>query len=444
MSGTNSAASPGRRVVRVLSTMLLAAGFLALVWALVIWRWRDSMTAVYTRWEQRKLSGQLETLPPTYAPSKARLVAAVGKAPSPAAVKARKVAVQGLAERLRESTASGQALGRIHVDRLGVDMILVDGTNHDALVRGPGVEPAHAPAGRGPARLRGRPPNDVRRPVRAYRPAPQGRSDRDGDALWVVRLSRHVPRDRAGRRSRSPSHPRTRRAHPAGVPSTILRARALHRLRGSSARERAHLGLGSRRPPPTSGRDDLPGRERLSHVLGRTGQPGARARRCPGTRGSAARVDGSAGHRPAVEAPGRARAAAGASGGTGAQPAARAGARHSRATRSPCDRIAIAVLLVLLPFAAFLPPRGAPDPRRGAQSRRTGWRAGHEARLAYRAPSATYYVVRLLRGGRVVRTALPRHADNRPGRPLRPRHVHLARLRRVRDDRRKPDARTDR
>lgn len=140
MSGTNSAASPGRRVVRVLSTMLLAAGFLALVWALVIWRWQDPMTAVYTRWEQRKLSGQLETLRATYAPSKARLVAAAGKPPSPAAVKARKVAVQGLAERLRESTASGQALGRIHVDRLGVDMILVDGTNHDALVRGPGVD----------------------------------------------------------------------------------------------------------------------------------------------------------------------------------------------------------------------------------------------------------------------------------------------------------------
>jgi sortase A len=140
MSGTNSAATPGRRVVRLLSTMLLAAGFLALVWALVIWRWQDPMTAVYTRWEQRKLSGQLETLRATYAPSKAHLVAAVGKAPSPAAFKARKLAVQGLAERLRESAASGQALGRIHVDRLGVDMILVDGTNHDALVRGPGVD----------------------------------------------------------------------------------------------------------------------------------------------------------------------------------------------------------------------------------------------------------------------------------------------------------------
>jgi sortase A len=140
MSGTNSSATAWRRVVRILGTGLLAAGVLALVWAVVIWRWQDPMTAVYTHWEQRKLSGQLDTLRATYAPSKAQLVSAVGKAPSPAAVKARKVAVQGLAERLRESTASGQALGRIHVDRLGVDMILVDGTNHDALVRGPGVD----------------------------------------------------------------------------------------------------------------------------------------------------------------------------------------------------------------------------------------------------------------------------------------------------------------
>ena len=260
------------------------------------------MTAVYTRWEQRKLSGQLETLRATYAPSKVHLVAAVGKAPSPAAVKARKVAVQGLAERLRESTASGQALGRIHVDRLGVDMILVDGTNHDALVRGPGVDRrTHLPGEGQLVYVAGH--RTTTAPRSRNRPAPQGRSDRDGDALRIVRLSRHVPRDRAGRRSSSPSLAGTRRTRPAGVPSTILCARALHRLRGSTARERAHLGV--REPGDTA-----PKRE---------GRPaGARkAQSCPGTNRSArsalvdpelaARLralDGSACHRPAVEGAG--------------------------------------------------------------------------------------------------------------------------------------------
>ena len=75
--------------------------------------------------------------------------------------------------------------------------------------------------------------------------------------------------------------------------------------------------------------------------------------------------------------------AAGACGGSGAsQPAAGAGARESRATRSPCDRrdcvVARAPPVRSFPAAA----RGA-DPRRGARSCRTRWRAGHAARLAY-------------------------------------------------------------
>jgi sortase A len=140
MSGSNSPASGRRRVVRILGTTLITAGALALVWGFVIWRWQDPLTAAYTHWEQRKLSGQLDTLRATYAPRKPKPIASAAESPSPAAARAQRAAVRSLAQRLRESTSSGHALGRIHVDRLGVDMILVDGTNHDALVRGPGVD----------------------------------------------------------------------------------------------------------------------------------------------------------------------------------------------------------------------------------------------------------------------------------------------------------------
>src|SRR5204863_2323175 len=38
----------------------------------------------------------------------------------------------------RRETHSGQAIGRIVIPRLGLHMILVDGTDHDSLTRGPG------------------------------------------------------------------------------------------------------------------------------------------------------------------------------------------------------------------------------------------------------------------------------------------------------------------
>ena len=81
-------------------------------------------------------------------------------------------------------------------------------------------------------------------------------------------------------------------------------------------------------------------------------------------------------------------------------------ARGTAALLAHRATVAIAVLLVLLPFAAFLPPRGAPTLAAEPEAVEPG--GARVMRLAWPTdPSATYYVVRLLRGGRVVRTALP-------------------------------------
>ena len=48
----------------------------------------------------------------------------------------REVALE--ATRYRKSSKRGEAIGRIKIPRLGVDMILVNGTDHDTLKKGPG------------------------------------------------------------------------------------------------------------------------------------------------------------------------------------------------------------------------------------------------------------------------------------------------------------------
>ena len=84
----------------------------------------------------------------------------------------------------------------------------------------------------------------------------------------------------------------------------------------------------------------------------------------------------------------------------------RAPARGTAALLAHRATVAIALLLVLLPFAAFLPPRGAPTLAAEPEAVEPG--GARVMRLAWPTdPSATYYVVRLLRGDRVVRTALP-------------------------------------
>ena len=45
-----------RRILRITGTLMLGAGVLVLVWVLVVWRWQDPFTALYTTWKQHQLS----------------------------------------------------------------------------------------------------------------------------------------------------------------------------------------------------------------------------------------------------------------------------------------------------------------------------------------------------------------------------------------------------
>jgi sortase A len=119
----------GRRVVRITGTLLLTAGVALLVWVLVVWRWQDPFTALYTTWKQHQLSQSYERRAETFqAPS--------FEATTRSGVTAAQIRVA--ARRYRLESKRGQAIGRLRVPRLGLNMVVVDGTDHDSLMKGPG------------------------------------------------------------------------------------------------------------------------------------------------------------------------------------------------------------------------------------------------------------------------------------------------------------------
>ena len=115
-----------RRAVRILGTGLIAAGVLGLIWVVVVWRWQDPFTALYTHWQQQKLSHQLDHELQVYKPDHPKHGTPV------------RIDVSAEAARFRRETHPGEAIGRIVIGRLGLNMVLVDGTDEESLKKGPG------------------------------------------------------------------------------------------------------------------------------------------------------------------------------------------------------------------------------------------------------------------------------------------------------------------
>ena len=118
-----------RRSVRVAGTVLAVAGALALVWVVVVWRWQDPFTALYTHWKQHQLARSYDRRFEAYRPLHSGSEQSVS-------VMLKTIAVE--ARRYRLESRRGEAIGRIVVPRLGLNMVLVNGTDHDSLTKGPG------------------------------------------------------------------------------------------------------------------------------------------------------------------------------------------------------------------------------------------------------------------------------------------------------------------
>lgn len=107
------------------------------MWSFVVWQWNDPFTSLYTRWEQRKLESEYSALLEKLPPPTAAVPSGSGKTPS-TSVPDPTVALRKQATAFREAAATGGAIGRIVIPRLGVNMVFVNGTDTATLKKGPG------------------------------------------------------------------------------------------------------------------------------------------------------------------------------------------------------------------------------------------------------------------------------------------------------------------
>jgi sortase A len=123
-----------RRAVRITGTVMIVAGLLSIGWVLLVWQWQDPFTAIYTKYEQHKLASSFAHRFDDYHPP---APVKPGSATSLAAEQAR---VKAAAAAYRRALHEGEPVGRMIVPRLGLKIIVVNGTSHDDLTKGPGRE----------------------------------------------------------------------------------------------------------------------------------------------------------------------------------------------------------------------------------------------------------------------------------------------------------------
>ncbi len=122
-----------RRVLHGLSTALIVAGALLLADAGLTLVWQEPVSAFLAHRQQSRLSKRLHALE--------------GAAPSGlerralAALRGERQRMAFLARSLKRRTAEGSALGRIRIPKIGASFVVVKGTSHDDLTKGPGFYP---------------------------------------------------------------------------------------------------------------------------------------------------------------------------------------------------------------------------------------------------------------------------------------------------------------
>jgi sortase A len=117
--------------VPALSTVLMIVGALLVVDSVLSVVWREPLTALTTAATQRQLAtqwGVLERAQPT-----------ADELRTLARLRTQSQRVAFLARSLRARSAAGDAVGRVRILRIGVDFVVVKGTDARDLRRGPGL-----------------------------------------------------------------------------------------------------------------------------------------------------------------------------------------------------------------------------------------------------------------------------------------------------------------
>ena len=124
-----------RRAARTAGLLLIVGGIALLAWGIAVWQWEDPFTSAYTAYEQRKLDDN-------YAEAAAAYDAPASRPASrPVPVAALRRDVAAAARTYRRVLERGEALGRLRIPRLDLDMVVVQGTDEESLKKGPGHYP---------------------------------------------------------------------------------------------------------------------------------------------------------------------------------------------------------------------------------------------------------------------------------------------------------------
>src|SRR4051812_38867563 len=110
-----------RRAVRLLGTLLIAAGVLPPLWGGVVWRWQDPFTALYTHVEQSRLSHSYDRRVKSFSPSLG------GRDRS-----SQKLRIAAEARQYAATLHRGDPVGRLRIGRLGLNIVVVQGTDHSS------------------------------------------------------------------------------------------------------------------------------------------------------------------------------------------------------------------------------------------------------------------------------------------------------------------------
>ena len=125
---------PGRsrRVLRALSSILIVSGVLLLLDAGLTVFWQEPVSAIYNRFQQDKLGGELTELWDEPTPLETRALESLPKGGA-------RLAFQSRA--LNRKAKRGQPIARIRIPRLGLSKYVVEGTDTNSLRDGPGHYP---------------------------------------------------------------------------------------------------------------------------------------------------------------------------------------------------------------------------------------------------------------------------------------------------------------
>lgn len=122
-------------MIRHISTLIIVVGLGLLAWTGTVYVWKDPFTTAYTAYEQRRLESSLEKTFDEWRPiAKPRQ-----QEPRPTKEpKPKPVDVRREARAYRVSSDGGDAVARLEIPRLDLDVVVVNGTDVGDLRRGPG------------------------------------------------------------------------------------------------------------------------------------------------------------------------------------------------------------------------------------------------------------------------------------------------------------------